>query len=85
MRLRFHVSLDASNEISFKALKATLAEDAPPVEDAPFDAPALPHEDGPPSTPPLVPARPSRGKFNIIEHLEQRYGRGGPLDMKDTV
>ncbi|EQC37287.1 hypothetical protein SDRG_05511 [Saprolegnia diclina VS20] len=85
MRLRFHVSLDASNEISFKALKATLGEDTAPVEAAPTDASALPHEDGPPSTPPLVPARPSRGKFNIIEHLEQRYGRGGPLDMKDTV
>ncbi|OQR97893.1 hypothetical protein ACHHYP_09866 [Achlya hypogyna] len=82
MRVRFEVSLDTSNEINFKVLKSELLKEVPaPAEDGPNEEDAGEM----PSTPPIVPARPSRAKFNIIEHLEQRYGKGGYLDMKDSV
>ncbi|ETV83463.1 hypothetical protein H257_04186 [Aphanomyces astaci] len=47
----------------------------PVVAEVPAGPPSLP----PPSSPTPLPPR---GKFNIIEHLEQRYGKGGILDIK---
>ncbi|OQR81540.1 hypothetical protein THRCLA_11628 [Thraustotheca clavata] len=83
MRIRFEVSLDMSNEIDFKSLKNELLkvdeQEAVPVEQEAIE----PKDDE--EEPPILPARGSRAKFNIIEHLEQRYGKGGYLDMKDSV
>ncbi|ETW02445.1 hypothetical protein, variant 2 [Aphanomyces invadans] len=47
-------------------------------------APLNPQASYPP--PPASPSPlPPRGRFNIIEHLEQRYGKGGILDIKSRA
>ncbi|KAF0699191.1 Aste57867_10243 [Aphanomyces stellatus] len=61
-----------------------LTEDDPvvPAHRGPAAAAAADPVDPVPPAPLASGPQTTRGRFNIIEHLEQRYGKGGVLDIK---
>ncbi|KAF4035553.1 HPC2 and ubinuclein domain-containing protein [Phytophthora infestans] len=81
-RRTFHIQLDANSpaEINFKQLVVESARDSEPP--TPGASPSNTVSDSTPSTVKAVPvSRPQR--FNIIEHLEKRYGGGSVLNDGD--